>query len=87
MKTQCQSAMTLLREMRAYLLLWATQALSGLGSAMTSYALIVWSYTQDGSALVTALLSVASYAPYVICSILAGGAFRPMGQAPDDARL
>ncbi len=72
MKTKYLSAMTMLREMRAYLLLWATQAFSGLGSAMTSYALIVWSYTQDGSALVTALLSVASYAPYVICSIFAG---------------
>lgn len=72
MKTKYLSAMTILREMRTFLLLWATQAFSGLGSAMTSYALIVWSYTQDGSALVTALLSVASYAPYVICSIFAG---------------
>lgn len=72
MKTKYLSAMTMLREMRTFLLLWATQAFSGLGSAMTSYALIVWSYTQDGSALVTALLSVASYAPYVICSIFAG---------------
>lgn len=72
MKTKYLSAITMLREMRTYLLLWVTQAFSGLGSAMTSYALIVWSYTQDGSALVTALLSVASYAPYVICSIFAG---------------
>ena len=61
-----------LREIRSYLLLWFTQMISGLGSAMTSYALVIWSYTQEGSALQTALLMVCSYAPYVICSIFAG---------------
>lgn len=59
-----------LKEMRSYLLLWFTQMISGLGSAMTGYALVVWSYTREGSALRTALLMVCSYAPYVICSIL-----------------
>ena len=39
---------------------------------MTSYALVVWSYTQQGSALMTALLMVSSYAPYVLLSIFAG---------------
>lgn len=72
MKIKFQSAMTTLREMRTFLILWVTQAFSGLGSAVTSYALVVWSYTQQGSALVTALLMVASYAPYVVCSIFAG---------------
>lgn len=47
-----------LREMRSYLLLWFNQWISGLGSAMTSYALVIWSYTQAGSALQTALLMV-----------------------------
>ena len=61
-----------LKEMRSYLLLWFTQMISGLGSAMTAYALVIWSYTQAGSALRTALLMVCSYAPYVICSIFAG---------------
>lgn len=59
-------------EMKTFLLLWLTQSFSGLGSAMTSYALVVWSYTQEGSALMTALLMVCSYAPYVIFSIFAG---------------
>lgn len=54
------------------LLLWLPQAFSSLGSAMTSFALIVWSYQQEGSALTTALLSVCSYAPYVALSIFAG---------------
>lgn len=60
------------KEMRRYLLLWFTQLISGLGSTMTGYALVIWSYTQSGSALWTALLMVCSYAPYVICSIFAG---------------
>lgn len=59
-------------EMRTFLLLWVTQSFSGLGSAMTSYALVIWSYTQRGSALMTALLMVCSYAPYVVFSIFAG---------------
>ena len=59
-------------EMRRYLLFWLTQLVSGLGSAMTSYALVIWSYEQEGSALVTALLMVCTYAPYVLLSVFAG---------------
>ena len=58
--------------MGAFYALWATQSLSSLGSAMTGYALIVWSYTQEGSALKTALLTICSYAPYVVLSLFAG---------------
>jgi len=39
---------------------------------MTSFALIIWSYQQQGSALTTSLLSICSYAPYVVLSIFAG---------------
>ena len=58
--------------MRDFTILWATQTLSALGSAMTSFALVLWSYGQSGSAVVTALLSVSSYAPYVLMSLFAG---------------
>ena len=61
-----------LRGMRAFLVLSITQGLSALGSGMTGYALIIWSYQQKGSALTTALLTVCSYAPYVLMSIFAG---------------
>ncbi len=61
-----------IKEMRLYLILWFTQMLSGLGSAMTSFALVIWSYTFEGSALKTALLMVCSYTPYVIFSVFAG---------------
>ncbi len=58
--------------LHTFFILWSTQTLSGLGSAMTSFALIIWSYQQQGSALTTSLLSVCSYAPYVLLSIFAG---------------
>jgi predicted MFS family arabinose efflux permease len=39
---------------------------------MTAFVLIIWLYGQSGSALSTALLSVCSYAPYVLLSLFAG---------------
>ncbi len=62
----------ILSETKTFLLLWLTQSFSALGSGMTSYALVIWSYGQQGSALMTALLMVCSYTPYVLCSIFAG---------------
>ncbi len=59
-------------KLKHYLLLWSTQSLSALGSSMTSYALVLWLFGKSGSALETALLSVCSYAPYVLMSIFAG---------------
>jgi MFS family permease len=61
-----------IKQLKIYLLLWSTQSLSALGSAMTSYALVLWLYDYSGSALKTALLTVCSYAPYVLMSIFAG---------------
>jgi len=61
-----------IKELRIFIILWLTQSFSSLGSSMTSFALIVWSYEQQGSALVTALLAICSYAPYVVLSIFAG---------------
>lgn len=60
------------QSLKPYLLLWSTQSLSSLGSTMTGYALILWLYRQNGSALETAMLSICSYAPYVLMSIFAG---------------
>jgi MFS family permease len=63
---------TQLKELKPFLILWFTQSFSSLGSAMTSFAVVIWSYTAEGSALTTALLSICSYAPYVLLSIFAG---------------
>ena len=59
-------------ELKTFLILWATQSLSQLGSAMTAFALTLWLYQKTGSALQTALLAICSYAPYVALSIFAG---------------
>ena len=64
--------MKILNEFKFFIILWLTQSFSSLGSAMTNFALVIWLYQDSGSALTTALLSVCSYAPYVIMSIFAG---------------
>lgn len=71
-KSISQSFLNTVRDMRGYLLLWCTQALSGLGSGMTSYAVVIWVYQQTGEALSSAMLMIASYTPYVLFSVFAG---------------
>lgn len=63
---------TILKELHQFFILWVTQSLSTLGSSMTNFALVIWSYQQHGSALITSLLAICTYAPYVILSIFAG---------------
>lgn len=57
---------------KRYILFWLSQALSQLGSAMTGFALILWAYTQDGSAMTVSLLSFFQYIPYIAASVFAG---------------
>lgn len=66
------SIKTFVKELHDFLVLWLTQSFSSLGSAMTNFALVVWSYQQYGSALQTASLAICSYLPYVLMSIFAG---------------
>ncbi len=40
---------------------------------MTGYALVLWVYGQTNSALSVSLLTLCSYAPYVLVSVFAGG--------------
>lgn len=61
-----------MKQLKTFFILWITQSLSALGSAMTAFALTLRLYEQTGSALKTALLSVCSYAPYIVMSIFAG---------------
>lgn len=66
------SIKTSLYDLKYFIILWSSQSFSSLGSAMTNFALVIWSYQQYGSALQTALIAICSYAPYVIMSIFAG---------------
>lgn len=63
---------TAFSELQGFTFLWLTQTLSGLGSSMTSFSLILRIYGQEGSAMSAALLSVCSYVPYVLVSVFAG---------------
>lgn len=60
------------KELKSFLLLWSSQAVSSLGTAMTEYALIVWVYRQEGTALSTALLTLCSFAPTILFRFAAG---------------
>ena len=64
--------MNKINELREFYILWSTQSLSQLGSAITAFALTLWLYEKTGSALSTATLRICTYAPYVIMSIFAG---------------
>lgn len=58
--------------LRDFLILWASQAVSTLGTAMTNYALIVWVYGQKGTASSITLLSVCSFLPSILFCFIAG---------------
>lgn len=60
------------RGLRRFLILWSSQSLSALGSAMTSFALIIWVYQQKGTATSVALLSACTYLPSVLLCFAAG---------------
>ena len=59
---------------RDFLLFWASQAVSQLGSAMTSYALIIWAFAKTGSAITVSLMAFCTFLPYVAVSVLSGAA-------------
>lgn len=61
-----------IKDLQHFIILWLSQSFSSLGSAMTNFALVIWSYQHYGSALQTALLAICSYGPYVLMSIFAG---------------
>ena len=58
--------------LKDFYILWSTQSISQLGSSLTQFALTLWLYEKTGSALSTAALTICTYAPYVVMSILAG---------------
>lgn len=59
-------------DLRDFLILWSSQAVSTLGTAMTNYALIVWVYGQKGTASSITLLSVCSFLPSILFCFIAG---------------
>ncbi len=57
---------------RDFVLLFAGQTISQLGTNMTSFALIIWAYTKSGQVMASSLLAVCSTVPYLIVSLVGG---------------
>jgi len=58
--------------LRDFLILWGSQTVSTLGTAMTNFTLIVWVYGQKGTASSITLLSICSLLPSILFSFIAG---------------
>ncbi len=62
----------IIRELKHFLLLWSSQAVSALGTAMTDYALIIWIYGQTGKASGVTLLTLCAFMPTILIRFVAG---------------
>lgn len=60
------------RSFKKYIVLWLSQSLSGLGSSMTGFALVLWAYGQSHCAMSVSLMSFCNYVPYVLLSLFVG---------------
>lgn len=61
-----------IRGFRAFVVVWSGQLGSLLGSAMTTFAIILFAWNTTGSATIIAFLGVASFAPVIVFSPVAG---------------
>lgn len=60
------------KSFKKYVILWLSQSVSGLGSSMTGFALVLWAYGQSHSAMSVSLMSFCNYVPYVFLSLFVG---------------
>ena len=60
------------KQLHSFLLLWGSQTVSQLGTAMTDYAVIIWVYSQKGTASSVTLLTVCTFLPTIFLRFLAG---------------
>ena len=58
--------------LKSFIILFMGQTISQLGSSMTSFATIIWVYTQTGQVLATSILTVCSTVPYLLVSLFGG---------------
>ena len=62
------------KQLHSFLLLWGSQNVSQLGTAMTDYAIIIWVYGQKGTASSVTLMTVCTFLPTIFLRFLAGSA-------------
>jgi MFS transporter, DHA3 family, macrolide efflux protein len=58
--------------MRVFFLMWIGQVVSVIGSGLTSFSLVVWTYQQSESILQTALVILAQQIPAILVAPFAG---------------
>lgn len=61
-----------MKQFNRYIIFWFTQSISQLGSAMTGFALILWTYERNHSAMAFSLMSFCNYIPFILVSLIAG---------------
>lgn len=61
------------KRLKKYIILWLSQSISGLGSSITGFSLVLWAYGQSHSAMSISLMSFFHYVPYIFCSLFVGG--------------
>ena len=60
------------KSFKKFIILWLSQCVSGIGSSMTGFALVLWAYEQSHSAMSVSVMSFCNYVPYVILSLFVG---------------
>jgi len=55
-----------------FFILWGSQFVLSLGTAMTNFALIIWVYNQKGTASSITLLTICSFLPTILFRFVAG---------------
>lgn len=63
---------SIFKGLRSFLILWSSQTVSSLGTAMTNFALIIWVYGQKENASSVTLLTICSFLPTILFRFIAG---------------
>ncbi|WP_034447976.1 MFS transporter [Butyrivibrio sp. AE2032] len=61
-----------IKDLKTFLILWFSQIVSELGTAMTDYALVIWVYEQKGTASSVTLLTLCIFLPTIFFRFIAG---------------
>ena len=61
-----------IKELKSFLLLWFSQTVSELGTAMTDYALVIWAYQKTGLASSVTMLTFCMFLPTILFRFIAG---------------
>lgn len=61
-----------IKALRSFLLLWGSQTVSELGTAMTDYAIVIWVYGRQGTASSVTLLTLCAFMPTILFRFIAG---------------